>query len=163
LNKYSHASKYVQDLITLYGPPRQLGFGSAVFYEEIEPDSDLEKIALGYYQYFLGDLWNRFGEEAWMSSWREVYSRNTEGKPDILAELNEITDSEAARFVPMLLLSNYSVDSNKVNKALCAAYNGPDVTNLKLYNIGDGEALSGLLMIGCRPNGETTLLIVLLD
>lgn len=150
------------ELVNLYGAPSQAGFGSAVFYELIEPGSDLEPIALRYYQYFVGSLWEQYGESAWMSTWKQVYVRPDGVQSDIVAELGAIADPLAANYVPILLLSETD-DYTKAQQALAAVFNHPQVTDLSLYAIGDGAAMSGLLLIGCRITGETIVLISLLD
>jgi hypothetical protein len=149
------------DLVTLYGAPSQAGFGSAVFYELIEPESDLESVALRYYQHFVGKLWEQFGADAWMSAWKQVYVRPNGIQPDVVAELKAIGDRDAAQFVPILLLSETD-DEARAQQALANVFNDPQVTDLSVYAIGDGAALSGLLVAGYRPN-EMTILISLID
>jgi len=68
-------SAAVTALRAIYGQPSQAGFGSAVFDEIIEPGTDLEPIALRYYQHFVGKLWEQFDADAWMSTWKQVYAR----------------------------------------------------------------------------------------
>jgi hypothetical protein len=60
------ASPAVTALQTIYGPPSQSGFGSAVFDAAIAPGTDLEALALKHYQYFVSDLWEKYGEAAWI-------------------------------------------------------------------------------------------------
>jgi len=133
-----------------------------VFYEVMKPSVNLESVALQYYRYFVGDLWDRFGEVAWMSSWKQIYTRTRSDKPDIVAELRAIADPDAAQFVPILLLTvNGHGDQAKI--ALADAYNDPEVDDLRVYTIGDGAAMSGLLLAGCRTTGEVTILVSLLD
>ena len=153
---------YYTDLVTLYGAPSQAGFGSAVFYDQIEPGSDLEPIALHYYQHFVGNLWEQFGADAWMSAWKLVYSRPTGMSPDIVAELKAISDRSAAQFVPILLLDDTD-NCEPSRQALAAAYDDPLVTAVSVYAIGDGAAMSGLLLAGGRTTGEVTILVSLLD
>ncbi|EKQ68007.1 hypothetical protein OsccyDRAFT_3546 [Leptolyngbyaceae cyanobacterium JSC-12] len=153
---------YYTDLMTLYGAPSQAGFGSAVFYDVIKPGADLEPIALRYYQHFVGDRWERFGESAWMSVWRQVYARSSGVKPDIVAELKAIVDPAAVQYVPVLLLADTD-DHAKAQQVLAAVFDNPRMTNLSVYAIGDGAAMSGLLVAGyCLPS-EVTILISLLD
>ncbi|UIE37192.1 hypothetical protein [Leptodesmis sichuanensis] len=152
----------VTALTTLYGAPSQAGFGSAVFYDAIEPGSDLEPIALRYYQYFVGSLWEQYGEAAWMSPWKQIYVRPTGIQPDIVAELKAIADSAAVNYVPILLLEETD-DYAKAQQALATVFNHPQVTDLRVYAIGDGAAMSGLLLAGSRSTGETTILVSLLD
>lgn len=153
---------YYTDLVTLYGAPSQSGFGSAVFYDQIETGSDLEPIALHYYQHFVGDLWEQFGADAWMSAWKLVYDRPAKMPPDIVAEVRAIGDRSAAQFVPILLLDDTD-NSDQARQALAAAYDDSQVTDLRIYAIGDGAAMSGLLLAGGRTTGEVTILVSLLD
>ena len=162
MNQSSAFPQYVTDLVNLYGAPSQEGFGSAVFYEVIESGINLETVALKYYQHFVGKLWERFGQDAWMSVWKQIYTRPDNGKPDIMTELTAIADPNAAQFVPILLLADME-NAEQAQKALAAAYNDPTVTDLRLYTIGDGGAMSGLLLAGSRATGETTVLVSLLD
>ena len=155
-------SEAVTVLQALYGLPSQTGFGSAVFDELIEPGTDVEAIARRYYQHFVGKLWEQYGEAAWMNPWKQVYGRPTGIQPDIVAELQGISDRAAAQFVPILLLSETD-DQARAAQALATVFNHPQVTDLRVYAIGDGAAMSGLLLTGCRTTGETTILISLLD
>jgi hypothetical protein len=155
-------SAAVTALQTLYGAPSQAGFGSAVFDEIIEPGTDLEPIALRYYQHFVGKLWEQFGADAWMSTWKQVYARTGGITPDIVAELQAIADPLAAQYIPILLLADTD-NGDKAQKALAVVYNDSQVTDLRIYMIGDGAAMSGLLLAGCRTTGETTILVSLLD
>ena len=151
----------VNTLQAVYGQPSQAGFGSAVFHEVIEPGSDLESLALRFYQYFVGKLWDQYGETAWMSSWKQVYVRPEGMQPDIVAELRAIADPTVANHVPILLLADTD-DYAKAQQALAAVFDDSQVTDLQVYAIGDGAAMSGLLLAGYRPN-EMTILISLLD
>jgi hypothetical protein len=153
---------YYTDLVTLYGAPSQAGFGSAVFYELIEPGSDLEAIALRYYQHFVGKLWEQFSPDAWMSVWKPVYVRPTGIQPDIVAELRAIAEPSVAQFVPILLLDE-TENQAQAQQALATVYDELQVTDLWVYTIGDGAAMSGLLLLGSQTTGETTILIFLLD
>jgi heat shock protein HslJ len=152
----------VADLEAAYGAPSQAGFGSAIFYEQQVTADDLEKVALAKYRYFVGDLWERFGEEAWMEPWKEVYARKAGDKHDIVAELRGITDPDATLSVPMIL-DNIEV-AEKARSALSAIYDAPKMTDLKVYNLGDGGAISGLLIAGRQGDtGDAIFLVFLLD
>jgi hypothetical protein len=152
----------VTALMVVYGAPSQAGFGSAVFYEVIEPGATLEAVALRYYQHFVGELWEQFGADAWMRPWKQVYTRTGGVTPDIVSELRAIADPVAAQFVPILLLAD-SDEPAQAQQALAAVFNDPQITDLSVYAIGDGAAMSGLLLAGSRTTHETTLLISLLD
>jgi hypothetical protein len=48
--------------------------------------------------------------------------------------------------------------------ALSNAFDEPTVTELRVFNLGDGEAMSGLLVAGRRgASGEATFLVFLMD
>ena len=83
-------------------------------------------------------------------------SRPAGAAPDIVAELRAVDDQEAARSVPMIL------DNDPA--ALAAVFEAPAVTELRVFNLGDGEAMSGLLIAGRRVAArEATFLVFLLD
>ena len=151
---------YVTVLETAYGAPSQAGFGSAVFYTDIGA-KDLTNEALAKYRYFVGELWERWGEDAWMGSWKEVYAREAGAKADIVAELKGIKDVDARNSVPMILDVVESAEAART--ALSGAYDDPAVIELRVFTLGDGEAMSGLLVAGTRKAGETTFLVFLMD
>lgn len=147
---------YVSALETAYGAPSQEGFGSAIFFERMAASDDLEEQALEKYKYFVGSLWERYGEAAWMGPWRLVYSRAADARREIAAELSAISEPDAASSVFMVL------DVDKA--ALVAAFDDPAVTTLAVYNAGDGQAMSGVVIAGQRAaTGETTFLVFLMD
>ena len=148
--------KALTNLKAAYGEPSQAGFGSAVFHERIDSREDLEQLALAKYRFFVGPLWERYGEKAWMAPWKEVATRKANTDHDIVAELRAIADPLAALSVPMILDNNVT--------ALSAVFDDPAVTELRVFSLGDGGAMSGLLIVGRRPAlGETTFLIFLMD
>ena len=52
----------------------------------------------------------------------------------------------------------------KARAALAAAFDDPAVTELHVFNLGDGGAMSGLLVAGRRQGtGEATFLVFLMD
>lgn len=152
---------YIVKLQAAYGAPSQAGFGSAVFYEHLDSAGALEKKALEKYQYFVGDLWKRSGKAAWMSKWKQVYARPAQAPRDIVSELRHITDEDAQMSAPMMLDNIENAEA--AQQALAVAYDDSSVTELAVYNIGDGEAMSGLLIAGRRASGETALLVFLMD
>lgn len=152
---------YVSDLEAAYGPPSQEAFGSAVFFELARESDDLADLSKGVYQTFVGDKWQEWGEEAWMSPWKEAYRRPDGIKHDILTELRAIDDFDTQMAVEQIL--DNIEDPQKAQQALAAAYDPAEVADLRAFNIGDGEAMSGLLLAGQRLNGAATLLVFLLD
>lgn len=152
---------YITNLEAAYGPPSQAGFGSAVFYEQMKETNTLEQMALDRYKYFVGDLWDQYGEAAWMGPWREVFTRPIDAAHDIVAELRAVDDRDAALSVPMIL-DNID-DAENARAALVVAYDDPDVVDLRVFNLGDGAAMSGLLVAGRRTTGAAIFLLFLLD
>ncbi len=153
---------YVKKLEAAYGPPSQQGFGGAVFHEVLQPADDLATAALAKYRYFVGPLWSRFGEQAWMGPWREVYSRPSGTRSDIGTELRAIGDREAQVSVGLLL--DAMDNPAEARAALAVAFDDPAVTELRVFSIGDGAAMSGLLVAGRRgAGGDATYVIVLMD
>ena len=152
---------YVTALQAAYGAPSQAAFGSAVFYEQAIAD-DLEQAALAKYRYFVGKLWEQYGEAAWLDPWKQVYARQPDAKADIVAELRGIANHTTQLSVPMIL--DAVQDMEQARAALSTAFDDPVVTEVLVFNTGDSGAMSGLLIAGCRgATGEATFLVFLLD
>jgi len=146
----------VANLQAAYGAPSQAGFGSAVFYEPTPPEADLEQAALAKYRYFVGELWERYGEAAWRGPWQQVAARPAGAQPNIVAELKGIKNTGAALSVPMLLDNDAG--------ALAAVFDDPTVTELRVFTAGDGAAMSGLLIAGrCPATASAVFLVFLMD
>ena len=152
---------YVAALEAAYGEPSQEGFGSAVFFDQMQQDDDLEEVAKKYYQYFVGKNWDEWGEDVWMSPWKEGFRRPQKRKHNIEEELRAIEDFNTQLQVGMILDDIENAEAAKA--ALAGAYDPKVVIDLRAYNIGDGEAMSGLLLAGLRDNGEATFLVFLMD
>ena len=142
---------YVTALETAYGLPSQAGFGSAVFYEQGQEPGDLEQAAQGQYRYFVGELWERYGANAWMGSWQKVYTRPAGANRAIVSELRAIKDRSAAQSVGLVL--DEATDPQTAQQALAAAFDDPAVTELAVYKIGDGAELAGILLAARRGQG----------
>jgi hypothetical protein len=158
----SQESDFVARLEAAYGGPSQAGFGSAVFHKNLPDSKDLPQAALSVYRTFVGALWERYGEQAWMVPWREVYARKPGTEPDVIAELRGIADRDAQRSVPIILDNIEGAEAARA--ALANAFDDPAVTELRVFNLGDGEAMSGLLVAGRRgASGEVAFAAFLLD
>ena len=153
--------QYVTALEAAYGAPSQAGFGSAVFYEHINQTEKIEEAALHKYRYFVGELWERYGEDAWMSAWKQVYARPAGLKHDIVTELRGIADPGVSGSVEMVL--DVVENAQTAVKALSVAYDDQQVVELRVYNLGDGAAMSGLMIAGRRSSGEALFLVFLYD
>ena len=157
----SGQSSPIAALEAAYGPPSQAAFGSAVFHTVLGPAADLDQAELAHYQHFVGDQWQRFGAAAWMSAWREVYRRPPGLAPDIVRELRSIDDRDVASAVSMIL--DVVENAETARQALAAVYDDPAVCELRVYGIGDGAAMSGVLIAGRRMDDEVISLVFLLD
>lgn len=153
--------QYVLDLEKYYGPPSQEGFGSAVFFKKVKTADLLEQIAQEQYRYFTGEKWEEWGSETWLASWKEVYRRPDDVQPNIVSELSAIEEFDTQLQVDMIL--NSIENAEQARQALGTAYDGADVSQLRAYSIGDGEAMSGLLIAGRCQNGDATFLVFLMD
>ena len=155
---------YVTDLEQVYGVPSQAAFGSSVFYDPAdatETAASLEHNALAKYKYFCGETWERFGEDNWLRTWKQVYSRAAHTKRDIVTELRSISESSVRLSAPMLLDSIQDVAA--AHAALAHAFDDPKVADLRVFNIGDDQAMSGLLIAAQRPSEGSIFLVFLLD
>jgi len=157
----SKKPEYILQMEAIYGPPSQSGFGSAVFSEIVEKSEPLERSAKQIYKYFVGEIWDRFGEDAWLSGWKQVYNRQMGTEHDIVAELNRIKDPDASLSVLMILDALEEPDFGKF--ALSEVFDANNVNELKVYNLGDGGAMSGLLIASRRSNNQATFLVFLMD
>ena len=156
------APTYVQQLERAYGLPSEQGFGSAVFHTTLRAEDSLTAAALDSYRRFVGSKWERFGEKSWMAPWREVYRRPGGAKRDIVAELRGITDQDARNSVPMIL--DVVEDAAAARRALSIVFDDPQITELRVFNIGDGAAMSGLLVAGRQASsGDAVMLVFLMD
>ena len=153
---------YVTMLESAYGAPSQVAFGSAVFYMPAPPATDLEQAALAHYRYFVGDLWERYGEAAWLGPWRQLYSRSPGAAHDIVGELRTLPDHTTALSAGVLL--DEAENAAQAQAALVTAFDDPAVTELAVYQLGDGEAMNGLLVAGRRQASQgATFLVFLID
>jgi hypothetical protein len=151
----------IEALEKVYGKPSGTGFGSAVFYKSTKNDGALESIAAYDYKTFMGDQWNAESEARWKSVWKLVYERSTGTTPDILAELNDLKDADAKRSVPLLTEFVEHADQGKL--ALAAVFNHTDIVKFQVFNVGDGEALAGLILCGLFSDLSVCSVICLMD
>lgn len=150
--------QYVRDLMDFYSPPRQDARGVAIFYEHIQPGSDLEAVARHHYRYFVGEQWER-RPEAWMRPWKLIYRRARDIDPCFVAEITAaatLAGEKHQNLFPKFLKINPG-DYVRAYTVLKAAFDSPEVEDFRVYSIGDGEVLEGLLAISPRRNGETVI------
>jgi hypothetical protein len=80
---------------------------------------------------------------------------------DIVAGLRSIADPGARLSVPMIL--DVVENAQAARQALSAAYDDAAVTDLAVYTVGDGAAMSGILIAGRREMGEAAFVVFLMD
>ncbi len=153
---------YVVELERCYGMPSQEAFGSSVFYDAMDvSEAPLEQAAIAKYKHFAGETWERYGEENWMAEWESVYTRDPKSTRDIVAELRSISD-RAAKTSASLLIEN-SDHSAEARAALSKTFDDSTVWELQVFKIGDGSAMSGILIAARRPNEGSVFLVLLMD
>lgn len=148
-------------LRAIFGPPSQLGFGSAVFAERVDQPQDLEAVAKRCYRHFLGKKWAAAGESVWMAPWQRVYTRPSNLRPAILAELHSIQNPAVRSSISMLLDGHDTPEAAR--QALSTVYDDAAMETVEVYTLGDGAALSGVLIVGRTRSGAATLLAFLMD
>jgi hypothetical protein len=145
-----------------FGQSSQAGFGSSVFYSPNTPLSCLlETEALSRYRYFLGTTWEKLGEQNWLSNWGLVYERKSDAKADIVNELKSISDRNVRLSAGLLLENQENISA--ATQALQNAFDHPQLKELKVFKLGDGAAMSGLLIVASIHDQGLLSLILLLD
>jgi hypothetical protein len=157
-NKYQ---ALMTSLEAVYGTANDKGFGSTVYHEASLPGESISELARRHYTKFLGKQWNSSTEKRWMSVWKKVYERPGGAKKDILAELASVSDQNAQAAIPLLTELIENADAGK--KALAAAFNHPDLSTLAIHTIGDGEAMSGVMVSGLYGQIYSCSVIALMD
>ncbi len=154
--------QYVSDLIALYGQDYGNLLGSAVFYDILDPDADLEQVALRRQRDLIGPEWFDPKQEDWLGGWLLLYRRLLQQIGDIVKEFEDVYDiyeKILEDFLDPLNCGDHSIACQK----LAIAFDDPDVTDLRIYEMHDQDILTGRLVIGRRSNGETTTLIIVCD
>ena len=76
--------------------------------------------------------------------------------------MRRIADPDARLSVPMILDNIEGAETARA--ALSNAFDDPAVSELRAFNLGDGEAMSGILVAGRRgASGDATFLVFLMD
>jgi hypothetical protein len=150
---------YVKTLEAVFGGPSQTGFGSTVLFATARDRGELVRLARAAYRHFTGTLWERWGEAAWMGPWRLIHERVA--VHNVLAELKGLEDPQARSGADMLLNATENPASGQA--ALSATFDDPAVQDLLVFSLGDGGAMSGILIAARRANGEATFLVFLMD
>lgn len=143
-----------------FGAESDDAFGSAVFRRDLPPGDDLEALAREVYRDFTGELWDRFGAAAWLGTWSRVASRDGPDRTPVLHILTALTEPEVRSAADMLTAGH--PDPDAAGRALAAAFDAPGVSELKLYRIGDGGAMSGVLIAAREDARNAAVFLVFL-
>lgn len=123
-------------------------------------DEHLESYAKGRYEFFAGDAWENFGAENWLATWNRVYQRVAEPGGKILEELKAI-DESATNLAASQLTENHD-EPGRARDALVKVFDNEEILKLHLYQIGDTEAITGVL-IAAASSEELIALVFLMD
>lgn len=153
----------VAELEDVFGSASDAGFGSAVF---VSPGGgtdapSLEAESQHIYQSFCGPKWTSHGVENWLSTWKLLHQRPVGGGGDIVAEIEAIRDPESGSAAQMLL--DAGPEPDRAAATLRAAFNDGEVSQLQIFKIGDGGAMSGAIIAAEWPARVRVFLIILLD
>lgn len=151
----------LNELEKIYGTANSNGFGSAVFFENLPEGKTAEAMALKHYRDFLGSKWTDETEAVWHTGWKNVYNREVGKEPDILSELDEINDPQGKLSVP--LLTEMITDAEQGRKALAEVFDHPLIDELTVNLIGDGAAMSGIMITGAFSNKKVCSVVCLMD
>lgn len=143
----------------IYGPSSAEGWGSAVFAGMAKEGEALAATAQKLYQQFLGEKAKSNFDSVWMPAFKQVLVRNGAGK--VLEDLTKIEDPDAKNSVG--LLTDAVEDSAGAQQALSSAYDNADLLEVGAFTIGDGEAMSGIILLGSFVDNQYMAVIALMD
>lgn len=179
----------LEELKALFGGPSQVTLGAAVFCDPIKEvvrggssstenkpdvpladqpqsevslcsDEQLESYAKRRYEYFAGDAWENFGAENWLATWNRVYQRDSQQGGEILDELKKI-EEPATNLAASQLTENHD-EPDRARDALSQVFDSEEILKLHLYQVGDTEAITGVLIAAVSAQ-DAIALVFLMD
>lgn len=150
----------IESLVAVYGPAASSGLGSAVFTATGVTMDTLEAAALARYREFVGGAWDE-RSAAWRSGFGEIYRRSIADAQGICAELHAL-QLPALRGVVQAMVDDME-DPGAARAALAAVFDDGAVRDVRLYAIGDGEAMAGVAVGALDASGDAVFLVLLLD
>lgn len=145
--KMTERPALVCDLENVFGVASSAAFGSTVFFDDQSSSGNqrtLEDMSIEKYRFFCGETWTKFGEDKWLKGWSELYHRSVGHTNGIVSELRSITVQPFRSCLTMFLDGNE--DNDAVHQLLSKAFDGDGVRELRIFSLGDGEAMSGFLI-----------------
>lgn len=122
----------------------------------------LVTVAREVYRDFVGELWERYGADAWLASWSLAAARDSDRAASVIDLLESLEDPLTRSAADMLV--NANPDPDAARNALIVAFDQERVGHMEIYSIGDGEAMSGVLIAAhIRDASEATFLVFLMD
>ncbi|MEZ5766730.1 MAG: hypothetical protein R3D80_03035 [Paracoccaceae bacterium] len=107
-------------------------------------------------------LWDRLGADAWLAPWSLAAAR-AQGSAQSVVDLLDTLEDLATRSAADMLV-NANPDPEAAPDALREAFDHDGISELKVFTIGDGEAMSGLLIAAQdRETSEAIVLVFLMD
>ena len=113
------------------------------------------------YRYFVGHAWEEFGEENWTKTWAESYLRPSGKHPGILQEMAQLKEHPIA-LAASQVTENHD-DPKGASEALSDVFDAASICEVRLYNIGDTEAITGVLIAALSSSGRGIALVFLMD
>lgn len=149
----------INQLQAVFGGETESGYGSAVFVRQVSAETPLESAAKIVYQAFAPKLFSLLGDTMW-TNWSEVY-RASGGRPTFHNSLVNHDDFQVSMQAGMLI--NNHDDPDAARSAFRAAFAASDISEQRVYYIGDGDAYGGLIIASRRHDGTSVFLLLLMD
>lgn len=154
-----------EELQSIFGGPSENGFGSAAFMflapEAKGTHTSLSDQAKLVYQRFLGDAWDRFGANHWLAGWKKSFHRQAAETTDFLLEIKSSEYANLRRLLGVLIEGHENPE--EALRALQTTFNARSVASFEAFEVGDNEAMSGLILAAEFQSGGRSYLIFLMD
>lgn len=158
----NHWEEAVEQLISVFGGQSQNTLGASVFQSSSSTTSaELENFARSCYKHFAGKSWGAFGEENWSKPWALLFHRASGTAPNILQEIDSLSDPATA-LAGSQLTENHDSPADAA-KALQGVFDSADIQDLRIYRAGDSEAITGLLIAATSKSHQAVVLVFLMD
>ncbi|MBU6174121.1 MAG: hypothetical protein KGQ60_09965, partial [Planctomycetes bacterium] len=145
-----------------FGGESQSTLGSAVFRSpDVLPTSELESFSFSSYKSFVGKSWQAFGEENWSKPWLLLFERPQEANRNLLQEIASVNDPATA-LAGSQLTENHDSPTEAV-ESLKAVFDSDRIQELRIYRVGDSEAITGILIAALTKGNQPIVLLFLMD
>lgn len=154
--------KTVERLVDVFGGESQSTLGSAVFRSpDVLPTSELESFSFSSYKSFVGKSWQAFGEENWSKPWLLLFERPQEANRNLLQEIASVNDPATA-LAGSQLTENHDSPTEAI-ESLKAVFDSDSIQELRIYRVGDSEAITGILIAALTKDNQPIVLLFLMD